>query len=217
MLRRETRPRARPPDPKCPSCGLAIRLRPARPHRRLRRARSGASRRKRGAAPEEDPAVRTARESVARAERALATARAELARAEAAGRGEPVPDPLIFREVQQLLLEDPALGHVAIAAEVDGGVVTLRGAVPRRGHGRGRHRAHRGDRRSPGRAVRAPSGSIAAPVAPGQSTPSARPSLRRSLPPASTPSSRRWIAWPPPNTSAISAPGATTSWPRARR
>jgi len=40
------------------------------------------------------------------------------------------PDSQIFRNVQRRLLTDPALSHVAIAAEVTAGTVTLRGVVP---------------------------------------------------------------------------------------
>ena len=37
---------------------------------------------------------------------------------------------MLFRRVQQALLDAPALQEVAIAAEVEDGIVTLRGTVP---------------------------------------------------------------------------------------
>ncbi len=80
-----------------------------------------------------DALVSTRLAEVEAAESTLAEARAALAKAQAAAlraRSEPVDDADVFREVQRLLLEDPALAHVAIAAEVAAGVVILRGAVP---------------------------------------------------------------------------------------
>ncbi len=41
-----------------------------------------------------------------------------------------VPDPVLFRNVQRELLDAASLREVAIAAEVEDGVVTLRGRVP---------------------------------------------------------------------------------------
>ena len=55
-------------------------------------------------------------------ERALAQARAQV--------GLHATDELLFRKVQQALLEDEALADVAVSAKVDDGVVTLSGGVP---------------------------------------------------------------------------------------
>lgn len=81
--------------------------------------------------------VEDLREEVEEAEGELAEARAELAEAEArlarlrreAASAARVPDAQLFRDVQRRLLESAALSHVAIAAEVSDGVVTLHGAV----------------------------------------------------------------------------------------
>ncbi len=80
--------------------------------------------------------VEMLRRAVSEAEGRLDRARQQLAAAEErvaaleAERKAAVPDDVLFRRVQRRLLEDPALSEVAIAAEVSGGVVTLRGSVP---------------------------------------------------------------------------------------
>lgn len=63
-----------------------------------------------------------AAERVRRGERELAEARAQV--------GLHATDELLFREVQQALLEDETLADVAVSARVDDGVVTLQGHVP---------------------------------------------------------------------------------------
>ena len=75
------------------------------------------------------------REAVRRTEQALAEVREELQRAEqrlAEARQriqENATDVALFRAVQSALLESDALEDFAIRADVDGGVVTLRGEV----------------------------------------------------------------------------------------
>lgn len=74
-----------------------------------------------------------AERSAGEAERALGRARTALAEAEdqlARELGARPPDGELFRAIQHQLLVEPALAHVAIAAEVAEGVVTLRGAAP---------------------------------------------------------------------------------------
>ncbi len=66
-----------------------------------------------------------AAERVREGERSLADARAQV--------GLHATDELLFRKVQQALLEDETLADVAVSARVDDGVVTLLGKVPDEG------------------------------------------------------------------------------------
>lgn len=73
-------------------------------------------------ADEAEEALEAARETLARAEAKLAEARADVAKA--------ANDAVLFRTVQQRLLDDSRLEGVAISARVQKRVVTLEGSVP---------------------------------------------------------------------------------------
>lgn len=73
-------------------------------------------------------AVDEAQEALAEAQKGLAESQA-IARDAQAVVGEKATDSALFRSVQRRLLEDEALQGLAIVAEVDRGVVVLRGRV----------------------------------------------------------------------------------------
>ncbi|MGH0037203.1 MAG: BON domain-containing protein [Myxococcota bacterium] len=73
--------------------------------------------------------VEEARKELAVAEQELAEARRRLSEAKAEVDAD-ATDTLVFRSVQRRLLDDEALEGVAIAAQVQAGVVTLSGEVP---------------------------------------------------------------------------------------
>jgi osmotically-inducible protein OsmY len=73
--------------------------------------------------------VETARVELDQARIALQEAREQLAEAEAEV-DLAATDALLFRGIQRRLLEDERLARIAVRAEVDKGVVTLRGSVP---------------------------------------------------------------------------------------
>lgn len=74
-------------------------------------------------------AVQASEDELAAAREALREAERELAALQREA-GSAATDPVLFRLVQLRLLDDTALEDVAIAAAVQGGVVTLNGEVP---------------------------------------------------------------------------------------
>jgi osmotically-inducible protein OsmY len=78
---------------------------------------------------ERETAARSAQDELAEARAALHTSETRIAEIQREV-GEHATDPLLFRMVQQELLEDDDLEDVAISARVEHGAVTLSGVVP---------------------------------------------------------------------------------------
>jgi BON domain len=78
---------------------------------------------------ERETAAKTAQDELAEARGALRTSESRIAEIQREV-GAHATDPLLFRMVQEQLLEDDDLEDVAISARVEHGVVTLSGVVP---------------------------------------------------------------------------------------
>ena len=83
----------------------------------------------RDALTQQQAVLEQARESLTKRREELQEAEAELAELDSELQAV-ATDPVVFRGVQRDLLEDPLFEGLAIRADVERGIVTLRGAVP---------------------------------------------------------------------------------------